>query len=126
MKFPYHTKSVSQHADYFKPKILFYKTIRKKFIFFSKGVGGGYPFAEYSAKIINFIFDPFPKILKMLLLSQDRKVYDPIELEEEEPYGPDVLKRLVLSDWMRNKRGEELTNRIITALPLSHAFFFKI
>ena len=62
----------------------------------------------------------------MLLLSQDRKVYDPIELEEEEPYGPDLLKRLVLSDWMRNKRGEELTNRIITALPMSHAYFFKI
>ena len=72
------------------------------------------------------------KILTMILFSQDTNIKedptsnDLIGLEEEEQHGTDVLKRLVLSDWMRYKRGEELTNRIITALPMSHAYFFKI
>ena len=30
-------------------------------IFREGGRGGGYPFAENSAKIINLIFEPFPK-----------------------------------------------------------------
>ena len=33
----------------------------KIYHFLRRGDGGGYPFAEKSAKIINLIFEPFPK-----------------------------------------------------------------
>ena len=38
----------------------FEKNVGKKLIIFREG-GGGYPLAENSVKIINLIFEPFPK-----------------------------------------------------------------
>ena len=44
MNFPYHTESISQHVNHFKPIEFFF---------------------ENSAKIINLIFEPFPYATKM-------------------------------------------------------------
>ena len=43
------------------------------FIIFRKG-GWGYPFAEYSAKLINLYFEPFPYLIPLYLSAQPRLV----------------------------------------------------
>ena len=60
MNFPYHTESVSQHVDHFKQQKKMKKNVAEKLIIFREGGGGGYPFAENSAKMINLIFATFP------------------------------------------------------------------
>ena len=65
MNFPYHKESVSQHVYYLKPIIFFLKNMLEKINYFPRRGGGGEggtPFAENSAKIINLIFEPFPKL----------------------------------------------------------------
>ena len=64
INFPYHTESVSQHVDHFKQKKIGKNVAEKLIIFREGGRGGGmgYPLAENSAKIINFIFKPFPEV----------------------------------------------------------------
>ena len=41
------------------------KMLAKINYFLQRGEGGGYPFAENSAKIINSIFEPFPYKVEM-------------------------------------------------------------
>ena len=43
------------------------KNLRKKINYFPRRGGGGTPFAENSAKIINLIFEPFPNLVIVIL-----------------------------------------------------------
>ena len=60
MNFPYHTEFISQHIHHFKPINFLLKKMLEKINYFPRRGGGGTPFAENSAKIINLIFEPFP------------------------------------------------------------------
>ena len=61
MNLPYHTESISQHVHHFQAIKFFWKKIN---YFPRRGDGGGgTPFAENSAKIINLIFETFPNCI---------------------------------------------------------------
>ena len=63
MNYPYPTESVSQHVDHLKPIKKKLKKMLEEINYFPRRGGGGYSFAENSAKIINSIFEPIPKQL---------------------------------------------------------------
>ena len=52
--------------------IVFY--VLEFFLLFSAKGGWGYPFAEYSAKLINLYFEPFPYLIPLYLSAQPRLV----------------------------------------------------
>ena len=67
MNFPYHTESVHNMYIISGNKKNFEKNVGKHLIILRKGgMGGGYPFTENSARIINLIFEPFPYLINVL------------------------------------------------------------